>query len=193
MVDKFKQSGLGDLAASWIGTGENKSITPDQVTEVLGKDKVAALAQQAGIPESEGATVLSKVLPSMVDKMTPEGEIPEPSKLGTLGKVLLGGIGAVGAVAAAKAAASYFGDKDDAGQSAPNLDLASNAGAPPIDTSGSVAPEVRTYTVASGDSLSKIAKQFYGDLNQWQRIFDANRDIISNPDLIHPGQKLRIP
>jgi nucleoid-associated protein YgaU len=50
-----------------------------------------------------------------------------------------------------------------------------------------------TYTVAKGDSLSKIAKQFYGDANQWRRIYDANRDQLSNPDLIHPGQNLKIP
>lgn len=51
----------------------------------------------------------------------------------------------------------------------------------------------RTYTVQSGDSLSKIAKREYGDANQWRRIFEANKDQIENPDLIYPGQKLRIP
>ena len=51
----------------------------------------------------------------------------------------------------------------------------------------------RTYTVVAGDNLSKIAKRFYGDANQWKRIFEANRDIIKNPDLIHPGQTLKIP
>jgi nucleoid-associated protein YgaU len=51
----------------------------------------------------------------------------------------------------------------------------------------------RRYTVKSGDSLSKIAKQHYGDGNQWRRIYDANRDKIKNPDLIHPGQELTIP
>ena len=50
-----------------------------------------------------------------------------------------------------------------------------------------------TYTVKSGDSLSKIAKQHYGDGNKWRAIFDANRDLITNPDLIHPGQVLKIP
>lgn len=50
-----------------------------------------------------------------------------------------------------------------------------------------------TYTVVSGDSLSKIAKKFYGDAQQWRRIFEANTDQIKNPDLIHPGQVLRIP
>lgn len=55
------------------------------------------------------------------------------------------------------------------------------------------APAARTYTVVSGDSLSKIAQREYGDAQQWRRIFDANRDKISNPDLIHPGQVLTIP
>jgi nucleoid-associated protein YgaU len=50
-----------------------------------------------------------------------------------------------------------------------------------------------TYTVVQGDSLSKIAKRFYDDANEWRRIFEANRDQIENPDLIHPGQVLRIP
>jgi nucleoid-associated protein YgaU len=50
-----------------------------------------------------------------------------------------------------------------------------------------------TYTVVSGDSLSKIAKHHYGDANQWRRIWEANRDQIKNPDLIHPGQVLKIP
>lgn len=51
----------------------------------------------------------------------------------------------------------------------------------------------RTYTVVKGDSLSKIAKHEYGDAGAWRRIFDANRDVIDDPDLIHPGQTLRIP
>jgi len=51
----------------------------------------------------------------------------------------------------------------------------------------------QTYTVVKGDSLSKIAKHFYGNANRWHDIFDANRDQISNPDLIQPGQVLKIP
>jgi nucleoid-associated protein YgaU len=54
-------------------------------------------------------------------------------------------------------------------------------------------PQDQWYTVARGDSLSKIAKRFYGDGNRWQKIFDANRDQIKDPDLIQPGQKLKIP
>jgi nucleoid-associated protein YgaU len=51
----------------------------------------------------------------------------------------------------------------------------------------------RTYVVVSGDSLSKIAKREYGDAQKWPKIYEANRNIIKNPDLIYPGQELRIP
>lgn len=51
----------------------------------------------------------------------------------------------------------------------------------------------QTYTVVSGDTLSKIAKKFYGNANAWNTIFQANKDQIKNPDLIHPGQVLKIP
>lgn len=51
----------------------------------------------------------------------------------------------------------------------------------------------RSYTVAAGDSLSKIAQREYGDAAQWRRIYEANRATIANPDLIHPGQVLAIP
>lgn len=50
-----------------------------------------------------------------------------------------------------------------------------------------------TYTVKSGDSLSKIAKNYYGDAMQWKKIHEANKDQISNPDLIQPGWVLKIP
>lgn len=56
-----------------------------------------------------------------------------------------------------------------------------------------VSAAAQTYTVVGGDSLSKIAKHFYGDANQWRRIFEANTDKIKNPDLIHPGQVFTIP
>lgn len=55
------------------------------------------------------------------------------------------------------------------------------------------APEAQYYTVVSGDTLSKISKQFYGDANQYQKIFEANQPMLTDPDKIYPGQKLRIP
>ena len=51
----------------------------------------------------------------------------------------------------------------------------------------------RDYTIRSGDSLSKIAKQFYGDAADWQKIYQANKDTIKDPNMIYPGQKIKIP
>ena len=53
--------------------------------------------------------------------------------------------------------------------------------------------EPRFYDIKSGDTLSKIAKQYYGDANQWQRLFEANREVIGDPDKIYPGQRIRVP
>ena len=53
--------------------------------------------------------------------------------------------------------------------------------------------ETREYVIKSGDTLSKIAKQYYGNANDWNRIYDANKSVISNPDKIFPGQKIIIP
>ncbi|HEY0501894.1 MAG TPA: LysM peptidoglycan-binding domain-containing protein [Lysobacter sp.] len=55
------------------------------------------------------------------------------------------------------------------------------------------AGEAQTYTVQKGDTLSHIAKQFYGKAGKWNAIFDANRDQLDDPDRIQPGQVLRIP
>jgi nucleoid-associated protein YgaU len=55
------------------------------------------------------------------------------------------------------------------------------------------APALKTYTVKAGDTLSKIAKQYYGDASQYTKIFEANRDQLSDPNLIRPGQVLTIP
>jgi nucleoid-associated protein YgaU len=51
----------------------------------------------------------------------------------------------------------------------------------------------KTYVVVSGDSLSKIAKREYGDANKWPRIYEANKDLIKDPNLIYPGQELKVP
>jgi nucleoid-associated protein YgaU len=54
-------------------------------------------------------------------------------------------------------------------------------------------PEAKFHTVVSGDTLSKIAKEFYGNANAYMKIFEANKPMLSNPDKIYPGQVLRIP
>jgi nucleoid-associated protein YgaU len=58
---------------------------------------------------------------------------------------------------------------------------------------GGAASQPRDYTIKSGDTLSKIAKQYYGNANEWRRIYDANKSTITDPDKIFPGQKIIIP
>ena len=65
--------------------------------------------------------------------------------------------------------------------------------APSAPVGAPSAPIRRTYTVVKGDSLSRIAQREYGAADKWRRIYDANRDQIKDPDLIHPGQVLTIP
>lgn len=55
------------------------------------------------------------------------------------------------------------------------------------------AKQARTYTVVKGDSLSKIAKALLGDAQKWRALYEANKDTIKNPDLIYPGQVLKLP
>jgi nucleoid-associated protein YgaU len=84
-------------------------------------------------------------------------------------------------------------DKPKPKPSFSNVQSGGSSTAPTASPTPSTTPTPRTYTVVAGDSLSKIAKKLYGDGNKWKRIFEANRDTIKNPDLIHPGQILKIP
>ena len=59
--------------------------------------------------------------------------------------------------------------------------------------SGSSSTAAKIYVVVAGDSLSKIAKREYGNASEWKRIYEANQDVLKDPDKIFPGQKLRIP
>jgi nucleoid-associated protein YgaU len=77
-------------------------------------------------------------------------------------------------------------------------DLTVKAGAAAASTAGQggvsePSAPMKSYTVQKGDTLSKISKQFYGDANNYRKIYDANRDQLSDPDKIQPGQVLRIP
>jgi nucleoid-associated protein YgaU len=75
----------------------------------------------------------------------------------------------------------------------PDFSGVQSGGSSTAPTGAPPAAEGQTYTVKKGDSLSKIAKRVYGDAQQWRKIHEANRDIIDNPDLIHPGQVLKLP
>ncbi|MGE5386989.1 MAG: LysM peptidoglycan-binding domain-containing protein [Betaproteobacteria bacterium] len=60
-------------------------------------------------------------------------------------------------------------------------------------TAETVEPAFKTYEIKSGDTLSKIAKNEYGNANDWHRVYEANKDTIENPDKIYPGQVIKLP
>ena len=114
LLQKFQHGGLGDIAASWVGTGQNLPITPDQLGQVLGPDVLGSLLSKlggapTGAPNStqdgtqgghQGAALndllgpLSQLLPQVVDKLTPNGHLPQGEQAGGLGELgsLLGGL-----------------------------------------------------------------------------------------------------
>ena len=82
LVETFKSKGLGDVMSSWISTGENKSISPDQIKQALGSDKIQQIATKLGLSKDAASQQLSELLPQMIDKLTPNGKLPEAGKLG---------------------------------------------------------------------------------------------------------------
>ncbi len=76
IVAKLQQAGLGDIAKSWVGTGQNLPITADQLKQVLGSDAVRQLAAKYNIPIDQVAEVLAHQLPLAVDKASPDGKLP---------------------------------------------------------------------------------------------------------------------
>jgi uncharacterized protein YidB (DUF937 family) len=76
LIDRFKENGQGDVADSWVQSGPNKDIAPNQLEKAIGPDVLAALAKQLGMSREEILSRLSKELPSAVDKYTPNGRLP---------------------------------------------------------------------------------------------------------------------
>jgi uncharacterized protein YidB (DUF937 family) len=76
LVKAFEAGGLSNVVNSWIGTGSNLPITPDQIEKAIGSDRLAALAAKAGISPDTVRSTLAQVLPGIVDKLTPNGKIP---------------------------------------------------------------------------------------------------------------------
>jgi uncharacterized protein YidB (DUF937 family) len=91
LVAAFQQHGMGDVVQSWISTGQNKSISPDQVTQVLGQDQVQQIANEAGVSHEEAKTGLASILPQVVDRLTPDGQIPQNQDLMSKGMEMLKG------------------------------------------------------------------------------------------------------
>jgi len=75
LANKFSQGGAGNAFSSWVGTGENQSISSAQIQQVLGSEQVRALATKLGVDPNQAAGLLAQYLPKVVDKLTPQGQI----------------------------------------------------------------------------------------------------------------------
>ena len=80
-LEKLKNSSIGEQVQSWIGKGENKPVNADQVTQAIGQDKMEKIAQQTGTIPEQAAQTMAEKLPGMVDKMTPDGHLPDPHSI----------------------------------------------------------------------------------------------------------------
>ena len=76
IINSFQQSGLGHLADSWVGTGENLPVSADQLSNVLGTDKIGEIASQLGMSQTDAAGGLAKILPELINHITPNGQLP---------------------------------------------------------------------------------------------------------------------
>ena len=78
MVSQFERNGLGATVKSWVGTGPNQPISPDEVQKALGPDLLRQLSEKSGLSMEDLAQRLAQVLPKAVDTLTPDGAIPKP-------------------------------------------------------------------------------------------------------------------
>ena len=81
LVNTLRQLGLDDVVSSWISTGENKPISSEQVQNALGEGQINQMAQNMGVSHQEVSTGLAGLLPQLIDKLTPDGKLPEGSVL----------------------------------------------------------------------------------------------------------------
>jgi uncharacterized protein YidB (DUF937 family) len=77
LLAQLQQSGLDDQVKSWIGNGENKQVSAQQIQQALGDDELTAVAEKAGVSKEEAASGIADKLPQLVDKLSPDGKLPD--------------------------------------------------------------------------------------------------------------------
>ena len=77
LIQAFQKNGLGDIVNSWVSTGKNLSISPEQIKQGVGGDLLKQLASQAGLSSEAAGGQLANLLPGLIDKLTPEGKMPD--------------------------------------------------------------------------------------------------------------------
>ena len=93
LVSRMQQGGLGEIVGSWVGMGQNLPVQPDQLGNALGHDTVTSMAGQLGMNNNDLLGQLSQMLPQVVDKLTPQGNVPQGDLGSILGSLVGGGAG----------------------------------------------------------------------------------------------------
>lgn len=93
LVQAFQQKGMGGLVDSWVSTGQNLPISAEQIQHALGSDRLGELAGKAGLSGADLSSKLAELLPNVVDKLTPNGQLPDANALGQLLGTLRGKLG----------------------------------------------------------------------------------------------------
>src|SRR5262249_15148020 len=88
ILRRCQQAGLRDIVSSWIGTGQNQPIDPRQLEEAM-PDEISNASRQAGLGTQQGGSVLAQLLPYLVDRLTPNGRVPQQDQMGQLSAQLL--------------------------------------------------------------------------------------------------------
>ena len=76
VLEKFRQKGMARQTQSWVATGDNEPLDEQSVQQVVGRDELAQMAQRLGVPEEQVAQALAEIMPEMVDKLSPQGQVP---------------------------------------------------------------------------------------------------------------------
>jgi len=77
IISKFQNGGMADEVGSWVGTGQNMPITGNQLQEILGSKSIGQIAQQLGVSHGDASSNLAQILPQIIDRMTPTGQVPD--------------------------------------------------------------------------------------------------------------------
>lgn len=91
LLSRLQQGGLEEVVASWVGTGANRSVSPDALGSALGPDLMDQVAQQMGGNRQQAQGTLADLLPGLIDQLTTQGQLPGDNGLGALGSLLGGG------------------------------------------------------------------------------------------------------
>lgn len=97
LLAKLQAGGLGEASQSWVGTGANQPVAPEQLGSALGPDLMAMIARQMGGDTQQASSTMADLLPDLIDRLTPQGQMPADNGLGGLGALLGGGGNGAGA------------------------------------------------------------------------------------------------